>query len=375
MVPITPSTPQGGPSPPVPEKPLLLVVDSDPEDHDRLTHLIGRDYDLRFALDPRSAIDLARSRHFDCVLLDSRLQDTVHLDSLTRVVRQEAGGMVVLTTTDSNALEDTLFRLSPDDRVSHSDLSRATLQSAIRHACHDAHVRWEYAHHREETRSFAFLAIHEMRALLRHISVAAATLGESEAPPQVPRSPRIVRDRIQEAVAELEALAVGMTRYVAAELPGSRSLVPLDLALCQARRNLRARIEQRGARVSAEALPVVMGDAEALAYVFEALVDNGLKFSERPPVIEVSSGWDAQGRAVVRVADNGIGVEPRKIERLFQPFQRLHGRSVFPGYGLGLATCRRILAAHGGETWLESTPGEGTTVRLVFPAADVEECS
>jgi signal transduction histidine kinase len=103
--------------------------------------------------------------------------------------------------------------------------------------------------------------------------------------------------------------------------------------------------------------------------LFQNLLANAIKFCpHRTPSIRVE-GRRERGCAIVTVSDNGIGIDPAHYERIFQIFQRLHGRGEFAGTGVGLAVCKRIMERHGGTIELESKRDEGTTFRLEFPGA------
>ncbi len=130
---------------------------------------------------------------------------------------------------------------------------------------------------------------------------------------------------------------------------------------------LRPTIEQQHASVTVETLPHVWADANQLVDVFQHLVGNALKYrSTAPPQVHVSS---RQGEEVwvFSVTDNGLGLDMEEAERIFEVFQRLHPRDSYPGTGVGLAICRRIVARHGGTIWVVSTPGQGTTFFFTLP--------
>jgi signal transduction histidine kinase len=113
---------------------------------------------------------------------------------------------------------------------------------------------------------------------------------------------------------------------------------------------------------------VILGDARKLRQVFLNLVGNAVKFAEGIPVVRVSA--EVQGAtAIFAVTDNGIGMEPDQAERIFQPFHRLHGEETYPGTGIGLAVCERIVEQHGGRIWVQSAPGQGSTFRFTLPCA------
>jgi light-regulated signal transduction histidine kinase (bacteriophytochrome) len=143
---------------------------------------------------------------------------------------------------------------------------------------------------------------------------------------------------------------------------------PVDMqsVLVQAKANLEAAICQNEAQIEVGPLPTVSGDQTQLVQLMQNLIDNALKFRrQEPPRIRVSSQSDDGGWQFA-VEDNGIGVEAEHFDRIFQTFQRLHGRE-YPGTGIGLAICKKIVARHNGRIWLTSAFGEGATFYFTLP--------
>jgi two-component system, chemotaxis family, sensor kinase Cph1 len=108
-------------------------------------------------------------------------------------------------------------------------------------------------------------------------------------------------------------------------------------------------------------LPTLLADASQLAQLFQNLIGNAIKFrAERRPEIRISARRETEGWRF-GVSDNGIGIEPQYFDRIFRVFQRLHTRGRYPGTGIGLAICKKIVERHGGRIWIESQPGQGST--------------
>ena len=145
---------------------------------------------------------------------------------------------------------------------------------------------------------------------------------------------------------------------------GSLEPVETERVLDTAVANLGMAIGEQQVRIERGPLPVVLGDPTPLVQLFQNLIGNAVKFrSARPPVIVVDCEPDgAHWR--FSVTDNGIGIDAEYRERVFVLFQRLHGRSEYPGTGIGLAICKRIVERHGGSIWIEDAPGGGA--RFVF---------
>ena len=131
--------------------------------------------------------------------------------------------------------------------------------------------------------------------------------------------------------------------------------------------NLQKAIQESGATITCDPLPTVLADNVQLLQLFQNLLANAIKFrAEQSPEIHITAKHDA-GIWQFAVKDNGIGIEPRHFDRIFLIFQRLHNRRLYPGTGVGLAICKKIVDRHGGTIWPASEPGNGTTFFFTLP--------
>lgn len=145
------------------------------------------------------------------------------------------------------------------------------------------------------------------------------------------------------------------------------SLTDSGAALQQALANLRTSIDEAGAQITNGDLPTVRADEMQLVQLLQNLIGNAIKFrGESPPAIHVDARRE-EDRWRFAVSDNGIGIGPQFKDRIFLIFQRLHTREHYPGTGIGLAICKKIVDRHGGRIWVESRAGQGATFYFTLP--------
>ncbi len=144
--------------------------------------------------------------------------------------------------------------------------------------------------------------------------------------------------------------------------------VSLNQVVGEALMDLELLISDAGGVVTVDELPVVDGNATQLRQLFQNLIGNAIKYrrSDVAPRVAVRCVEAGPGLVTIEVEDNGIGFEQRFVDRIFKPFQRLHGRGEFDGSGIGLAVCRRIVERHGGSMAARSVPGEGSVFIVTF---------
>jgi light-regulated signal transduction histidine kinase (bacteriophytochrome) len=148
--------------------------------------------------------------------------------------------------------------------------------------------------------------------------------------------------------------------------------VDTNVVLQRVLSNLELAIEDSQAVITQDNLPEVNGDEVQLAQLFQNLISNALKFhGDKPPVIHVGAHVEGK-QALFSIADQGIGIEPQYAERIFLLFQRLHGKKEYPGTGIGLAICKKIVEKHDGKIWIESQPGKGTIFYFTIPTTREE---
>ena len=226
----------------------------------------------------------------------------------------------------------------------------------------------DLARSNRDLEQFAYVASHDLQEPLRMVAVHVQMLE------------RRYRDRLDDRALQCLSRAADGSRHMHALIKDLLAYARAGTQLKEtevvdgatvfdvAVDHLAEAVRESKADVTRGDLPSVRGDSTQLVQLFQNLIGNALKFrAERPPRVRVEAVADGNWwRFSVR--DNGIGIDARFHNRLFEIFQRLHGRDKYPGTGIGLAICKRIAERHGGRIWLESAPGEGTTFFFTLPA-------
>jgi light-regulated signal transduction histidine kinase (bacteriophytochrome) len=146
------------------------------------------------------------------------------------------------------------------------------------------------------------------------------------------------------------------------------ALMDVQKAVDEACNLLKMSIDESGATITRDPLPQIRADEQLIIQLFQNLIGNAIKYrSERKPEIHVGAIREG-GQWVFSVRDNGIGIDAKYLGRIFVIFQRLHNREKYPGTGIGLAICKKVVQRHGGRIWVESELGKGTTFYFSIPA-------
>jgi signal transduction histidine kinase len=277
--------------------------------------------------------------------------------------------LTVAGASRSLAEGDMSVRVPPAGTTEIGDLARAfnAMADSIERGRREVaeHAR-ELERSNEELDRFAAVTSHDLQAPLATISMYVQLL-EARHGKDLGSASQLV-DGISAATGHARELIRGLLEYSRAgrgEL--RREPVNVDRVVQEVLDVLAGPIEEAGATVQVGEMPVVCGDRRNLSQVFQNLIANAVKFSEGEPVVKVSAS-SVEDSWWFAVSDNGIGMEPGRADEIFEPFHRLHGEGEYPGTGIGLAVCERIVEHHGGRIWAESEPGKGSTFRFTLPA-------
>lgn len=220
----------------------------------------------------------------------------------------------------------------------------------------------------KELEQFAYIASHDLNEPLRMISSYLGLI-ERRLGGKLDGEIKEFMNYALDGATRMRALIDGLLEYSRVGRRGEPTDgIDLNRLLGEVLIDLKAAIAQADAEVTVDNLPTVRGVENELRRTFLNLIGNALKFhaKDRKPEIKINAKakdniWEFS------VSDNGIGIEPKHFEQIFQMFKRLHGQSEYPGTGLGLALAKRIIDTHGGRIWIESEPGKGSIFRFTLP--------
>ncbi len=376
---------------------ILVVEDEAVQARVLRTVLEKRGHTVTVAPDGDRAWQLLEERHFPLVVSDW-LMPGLDGPGLCRRIRAREGApyTYVLLLTARTTRDDRLegLRAGADDFLAKpvdvgelaARLEIAARILAMQQVLHDRSRAVDEANERlrrqnarltemnAELEQFASVACHDLQEPLRKIQVFGGRLRAGYGDALGARGGEFL-ERIEGAAARMQALVRDLFQLSQVnQAPRPFVLVDMGLAAREALTDLEARLEETRGEVEVGDLPLVPGDFLQMRQLLLNLIGNGLKYHrpEEPPHVSVTacreSGADgAENRHRITVRDNGIGFDERYLDRIFQPFQRLHGRGEYEGTGIGLAICHKIVERHGGTLTALSAPGEGAAFVVSLP--------
>jgi len=364
---------------------ILNVDDHEPGRYARTRLLKRAGYDVVEASTGTHALELAESLRPWLIMLDVNLPDVSGLEVCRRIRLDPQLRSTPVLHISASAVESIdrtrgldngadVYLIEPVD----SEVLLATVRAMLRMRAAEAALEKANGALREvnerlvqtnlDLQNFAHAASHDLKEPLRTISCFAGLL-ERKYRGNFDHDGDVMLTNIQTAAMRMNGLIEGLLAYAQAGQPQESDLVDVDLngVASEAVANLEQSIHESGATVKWDELPTVKGNEASLSQLFQNLIHNALKYRrpDEAASIRITDVTKGKGSVEIAVADNGMGLLPEHRTLIFAPFQRLQGATA--GFGIGLATCQRIMERHGGKIWVESEGlGLGCTFYLSF---------
>ncbi|MEL6137111.1 MAG: ATP-binding protein [Cyanobacteria bacterium J06628_6] len=286
---------------------------------------------------------------------------------------EENEGAVTLSPRQSFALWKETVQLSslpwkPVEIQAVLTLRKAIVNIVLRQAEELALLAQDLERSNGELKKFAYVASHDLQEPLNQVANFVQLL-EMRYGNRLDQDAKEFINFAVEGVGQMQTLIDDVLLYSKVDIQGVHcTLTEVQPALDQAIRNLQSRVRETDATITYDAMPTLVADEVQLMQLFQNLLGNAIKFRQKgvPPHIHI--GVERQeDHWLFAVRDNGIGLDPQFGERIFVIFQRLHTRDEYPGSGMGLAICKKIVDCHRGQIWVESEVGQGSTFYFTLP--------
>lgn len=352
----------------------ILIIDDSEDDREVYGRFLRGDSEVEWSIHEaetgEEGMDACLAREFDGILLDYSLPGRNGLKVLSDLVgRNGCLAVVMLTGQGNESVAIECMKSGAQDYLVKDGVTPETLRKSVHNAIERVSMIRKIDEQREALESFSRVLVHDLSGPIHQIR-GFCDLMDSAIGDGVYEEARELCENVNESARRMWLLIDTLSKYnkVSQEDVVFES-VSMDDVLYHALFDLNGTIEKRGAHVSHDPLPEVTGNAPQLAQLLQNLIGNGIKYCrEGIPKVHVAAE-SVNGSHHISVRDNGIGIPEDSLGSVFEPFKRLHGSDEYPGTGLGLATCKKIVERHKGKIWCESEDGRGSTFTFTLPAA------
>lgn len=353
-----------------------IIVEDQPADIELLQRTLqghGFTVKSRIVQDEETFLAEVRTKSCDVVLADYNLPQWNGMEAVAVLRREKLDVPVILVTGalgEQKAVE--CIKSGAADYVLKDNLTR--LPDAVRRALREKKLREEnkraledLARSNRELEQFAYVASHDLQEPLRMIASYTQLLAEKYRGQLDETADRYIHYAVDGAI-RMQTLIEDLLAFSRVGRPGIKlQVADCNEAVAAACKNLENAIHETSAEVQYDRLPAVVADWRLLVQLFQNLIGNAIKFhGKEPPRIRISA--EKQTREwTFAVVDNGIGIPAEHLQGIFGIFKRLHTHEEYPGSGIGLSICKKIIEQHGGKMWVESAAGQGATFKFVLP--------
>jgi signal transduction histidine kinase len=360
----------------------VLVVEDDPTDIElslRTLEHAGFDVDNAVAQTADEFLERVRHTHYDVILADYNLPQWNGMETVEALHREGLDIPVIVVSGylgDLKAVE--CIKQGAADYVLKDHLLR--LPDCVRRALRESKLREENRRSQEDLarsnrdlEQFAYVASHDLQEPLRMVAAYTQLLSERYKGKLDENADKYIHYAVDGAT-RMQTLVKDLLAFSRVGRQGRQAqLTECSALVDRAVKSLQAAIQESGARVEYADLPAIMADASLLTQVFQNLIGNAIKFRGTEPIVVRITAEKTKQETILSIADNGIGIASEHSELIFAIFKRLHTREEYPGSGIGLSICKKVVEQHGGRIWVESEAGHGCTFRFTLPNQNPED--
>ena len=390
----------------------ILLFEDNPGDagliEEMVNDSINYSYGLKIAETLEDGMNLLKNDSYDIILLDLGLPDSDGINTFLNVQKESSETpIIILTGLNDENIGINAVKKGAQDYLTKGMVDPDLLERSIKYSIERKKVQLELQKYRDnleeqvekrtieldnankrlkieiedhkktevtlekyltelkrsnkELQQFAYVASHDLQEPLRMVSSFTQLLAKK----YKGQLDSDADEFIKYAVDGAQRMQMLINDLLAYSRVSSRveefQLVDLEKAFNESLQNLKVSIDDNDARITCDSLPTIVADQSQIIQLFQNLIGNAIKFrsNETPEIhIAVEEGEDEW---IFRVIDNGIGIDSQHNERIFRVFQRLHERDSYPGTGIGLSICEKIVERHGGDIWVDSKLGNGST--------------
>jgi signal transduction histidine kinase len=334
----------------------------------------------------RELEECLQRKSYDVVLADYNLPQFRGMEALEMMRKKGVSTPLILVTGAMNSVTAVeCVKQGATDYVLKDHLSRLTL--CVRRALEEMRLREEGKRAQDELarkmeelgrsnrdlEQFAYVASHDLQEPLRMVAAYTQLLAERYHGKLDEDADKYMGYAVEGAL-RMQALVHDLLTFSRVGRNGVvRKNLDSNQAVREALQNLAVSLQEAGGVAKQSTLPVVHSDRTQLLQLFQNLIGNAIKFRGKEPLVVTLSAERKDKEWEFAIEDNGIGVAPEHKEVIFSIFQRLHTRAEYPGNGVGLAICKKIVEQHGGRIWVDSEPGKGSTFRFTLPAFSADD--
>jgi signal transduction histidine kinase len=361
----------------------ILIVDDDDGDRDQVRRALTQSTLKVRCSDAASihdAVEACERSAFDCAIVDYRLTGEDGLSGLKTLHASFPHMALIMITGQGDELVATAaMKVGALDYLSKNQLGSESILRSVENAVEKAKLLRTIAEQREDLEVFSQVLVHDLKGPINGLLSMASLIDESiqqgvaeGLPPGRLEEISSYCPSLLRSVRRMDRLIDTLYSYTTAQAQVEFRPLAMREVMIDALGNLEQIIQSRGALVTYDELPTISGSPQ-LVQLMQNLIGNGIKYCDAEvPLVHVSAIRVGPDLWQFKVKDNGIGIPEEHYRQIFEPFQRLHGVGKYEGTGLGLATCKKIVARHGGTLSCVSENGQGTTFCFTLHGSEAE---